>query len=189
MNYWNIALCIVIFVLLIMGVFYIIKRVKARIEHQIIQKIKTRLDRVVNLLVKEFPKDPRTQRLYERYQNTKLFESNNHETYTINKGEKIVMCIKNYAQNQKIHDDFNILMFVGLHELSHIMSVSVDHTDEFWSNFRFILNNASKWGLYVPVDYTYDPVDYCKMVVNDNPHFYERTTEEFVSDIRNILQK
>lgn len=187
MNLWNFALCGVVLVLFIMILFRLIQSQQNRKEHQIIQQIKTRLDRVVNLLVKEYPNDPRTKRLYERYQNTKLFESNNHETYTINKGEKIVMCIKNYAQNQKIHDDFNILMFVGLHELSHIMSVSVDHTDEFWSNFRFILNNASKWGLYVPVDYAFDPVDYCKMVVNDNPHFYERTTEEFVSDIKNIL--
>ena len=32
--------------------------------------------------------------------------------------------------------------FVALHELSHVMTVSVGHTQEFWENFKFLLKEA-----------------------------------------------
>jgi predicted metal-dependent hydrolase len=38
-------------------------------------------------------------------------------------------------------------MFVTLHEMAHLMTESLDahkHTREFWSNFRRLLEDASK---------------------------------------------
>ena len=32
--------------------------------------------------------------------------------------------------------DKNLLLFVALHELSHIMTVSLNHTEEFWDNLN-----------------------------------------------------
>ena len=33
-------------------------------------------------------------------------------------------------------------MFVTLHELAHVMTVSVGHTEEFWTNFKFLLTKS-----------------------------------------------
>ena len=40
--------------------------------------------------------------------------------------------------------ELNTLVFVGIHELSHIASVTKGHGDEFWDNFKFLLENAVK---------------------------------------------
>ena len=36
------------------------------------------------------------------------------------------------------------MTFVGIHELGHVMSKTIGHNDEFWSNFKFLLKEAKK---------------------------------------------
>lgn len=156
-------------------------------EKQLLRKLKKHLDLFVNRLHKTYPTNPNVKRLVQRYQHTKMFESKKPETFTLNKGEKIVMCLKDYSQNKKIHDDFNLLVFVGIHELAHIMSITVNHTTEFWNNFKFLLENAVYWNMYEPIDYSYDPAQYCNMLVYDNPYFYERSFKDFASNLTNII--
>ena len=62
-------------------------------------------------------------------------------------------------------------MFVALHELSHVASKSIGHTDEFWDNFKFILIEAEKIGVYKPIDYKNEKTEYCGMTINDNPYY------------------
>jgi DNA topoisomerase VI subunit B len=57
-------------------------------------------------------------------------------------------------------------------ELSHIATVSIGHTPEYWSNFKFILERAVEYGLYDPVDYKNNPTGYCGMTISDSP-FYD----------------
>ena len=62
------------------------------------------------------------------------------------------------------------MMFVSLHELAHIMTKSIGHdNDEFWSNFKFILTNATELGIYKNVDYRQEPEEYCGMMITDSP--------------------
>ena len=86
----------------------------------------------------------------------------------IGKGEKIVLCLRSKTKEAKL-TDINTLMFVLLHELGHIMTVSIGHTKEFWSNFKFILKNAVEINVYHNVDYSKDPQPYCGIEVNDSP--------------------
>ena len=51
------------------------------------------------------------------------------------------------------------------------MSSSVGHTDEFWENFKFLLDNAVEQKIYTPVDYKNDPQPYCGMDITDNPYY------------------
>jgi hypothetical protein len=60
---------------------------------------------------------------------------------------------------------------VAIHELGHIMTVSIGHTAEFWQNFRFLLKNAIDLGLYKPIDYKKKPAAYCGMDITDNPYY------------------
>ena len=62
-------------------------------------------------------------------------------------------------------------MFVALHELSHIATKSIGHTQEFWNNFKFIIANAKKIGIYTPENYKSAPKMYCGLKITDNPYF------------------
>ena len=39
-------------------------------------------------------------------------------------------------------------MFVAIHELAHIASETIGHNDEFWNNFKFLLDNAVEIKIY-----------------------------------------
>jgi predicted metal-dependent hydrolase len=62
-------------------------------------------------------------------------------------------------------------MFVAIHEIAHIMTLSVGHTEEFWQNFKFLLEHAVQLGIYEPIDYKKNPKNYCGMTISDNPYY------------------
>lgn len=93
-----------------------------------------------------------------------------HTAYSENKGEKIAFCLTKSKTGSTLIDP-NTLMFVALHELTHVGTVSVGHTPEFWRNFKFVLENAKNANLYKPVDYKKKPKGYCGMTISDNPYF------------------
>ena len=51
------------------------------------------------------------------------------------------------------------------------MTESVGHTKEFWQNFKFLLKDAAKMGIYKPVDYKKKPKSYCGLNITDNPYY------------------
>lgn len=68
------------------------------------------------------------------------------KSYTINKS-RIYMCLKD--DNGQYYDD-NSLMFVLLHEMSHVICKSIGHTNEFQQIFNELLIEATKVGIYNP---------------------------------------
>ena len=112
------------------------------------------------------------KRLISRFQPDNISEStpnNKYTSYSVNKGQKIVFCLRAKGQPKETLVDDNIIMFVALHELAHIMTVSVGHTEEFWENFRVLLRVAIKIKLYRDQDYASSPVDYCGTKITDTP--------------------
>lgn len=116
-------------------------------------------------------------RLVKNYNPKKIMEilpTSEFTAYSENKGEKIAFCLNKESKedvNGKLID-LNTLMFVALHELSHLATKSIGHTDEFWSNFKFILQESVKINIYDPEDYKNTETNYCGMEINDNP-FYD----------------
>ena len=98
-------------------------------------------------------------------------------SYTINKGDIIAMCIRSGKNHNQIHD-INIVLFVTLHELTHISIAAYDHPDEFWEAFKFILIEAEKFGLYYSPDFVSQPVEYCGIKINYNPRY-----DPYINDI------
>lgn len=88
-----------------------------------------------------------------------------YTTYTLNKGEKIVFCLRTKKDSKRSLHDINTLMYVAIHELSHIMSVSLHHTNEFHDNFKFLLDQSQKCGVYKYVDYSKNPTEYCGIII------------------------
>lgn len=90
-----------------------------------------------------------------------------YTSYSVNKGEKIAICLR---QPDNTFIDMNTVIFVTIHELAHIMTISTGHTKEFWDNMKFILEEAEKIGLYRPIDYLKFPEAYCGMEINSTPY-------------------
>jgi hypothetical protein len=110
-------------------------------------------------------------RLSKRFQPDNISETTpntKYTSYSVNKGQKIVFCLRDKGADEKLVDD-NIIMFVALHELAHIMTVSVGHTEEFWENFRILLRVAIALKLYKNQDYASSPVNYCGTKITDTP--------------------
>jgi hypothetical protein len=91
--------------------------------------------------------------------------------YSENKGQKIAFCLNKKKDKPELID-LNTLTFVAIHELSHVMTLSIGHKKEFWDNFKFLLENAKEIGIYSPIDYKKKPQEYCGMTITDNP-FYD----------------
>ena len=86
-------------------------------------------------------------------------------SYTINKGEKIVICLRSKLLNE-IHD-INTIMYVVIHELAHVACPEFGHTPLFKKIFIFLLKESHKINIYIPIDYRKKPQDYCGMTINE----------------------
>lgn len=77
-----------------------------------------------------------------------------NKSYTINK-EKVFLCLK--KKNGEYYD-MNILVFVTLHELSHVLSTTIGHDKNFNNIFDALLKKAAEMGIYdpsIPIDKNY----------------------------------
>jgi hypothetical protein len=114
-------------------------------------------------------------RMLQNYNPDSIFENNplpgEDTSFVVNKGDKFGICLREKVMNRGNIHDMNTLKFVILHELSHLGCVSYGHRYEFWSFFRFNLIQAEKAGIYIPINYEYQPINYCGLPVRFNPYF------------------
>ena len=106
--------------------------------------------------------------LFNRTKKINIMETPNDEkntSYTINKGEKIVICLRSKLLSE-IHD-LNTIMYVVIHELAHVACPEYGHTPLFKKIFIFLLKESYKINIYTPVDYRKKPQDYCGMTINE----------------------
>jgi predicted metal-dependent hydrolase len=149
------------------------EREKMELAANLLADVTQKMKDVVEYLKQKQPEDPRTQRLIKGFNPKKINETlptSELTAYSENKGEKLAFCL-NTSKNSSKLIDINTLTFVALHELSHIATVSIGHKQEFWENFKWILQNAKEAGIYSPIDYKKYPQKYCDMTINDNPYF------------------
>ncbi len=144
---------------------------------EMMSKINSSLDKVVSFYSgEEYEQDVPARLLVERYKPNRVMENSvtsPDTSYSENKGEKIVLCLRDKTSPPNYPlVDLNTVMFVVLHEMAHLMTESLSshqHTREFWANFRRLLEDASKIGIYSPVNYSRQPIEYCGMTITDSP--------------------
>jgi plasmid maintenance system antidote protein VapI len=132
-----------------------------------------KLTKLVNYVSEKYPDDEDIIRLKKNYNPKKISETlptSELTAYSENKGEKMAFCL-NKTKNTSTLIDLNTLTFVGIHELAHTMTKSIGHKQEFWQNFKFLLENAVKINIYKPVDYKKENQSYCGMTITDNPYY------------------
>ena len=149
------------------------ERHKLELAADMLARTTTKLKQIVSHVAEKFPDRENVKRLKEGFNPTKVVETlptSEFTAYSENKGEKIAFCLDTEKGNNKLIDE-NTLMFVGIHEISHIATKSVGHTDEFWKNFKFLLEQAVALNIYTPIDYKKNPQKYCGMEITDNPYY------------------
>lgn len=111
------------------------------------------------------------ERLNSNYNENYISESspgNKFTSYSINKGDKIVFCLRSKDEHKKLID-LNTITFVAIHECAHLMTKSIGHTPEFWDNMKFLLKEGITIGIYTKQDFNSNPVEYCGMTITDTP--------------------
>lgn len=130
---------------------------------------------LVEHLINKYPNDENVKLLNKNFNPKKIKEilpTSQYTAYSENKGEQIALCLSN--KNKKDTDnliDQNTLMFVALHELSHLATKTIGHDDLFWKNFKFLLKESETLGIYKPVNYKNHNKNYCGMKIKDNPYY------------------
>ena len=132
--------------------------------------LNSKIKSLINKLREKYPDNERVKLLKNRYNPSILSElpgGSNNTSYSVNKGERLVVCLRNKTNNEFI--DNNTVYFVILHELAHIMTTSIGHKTDFWENFRFLLKNAIEFNLYKYQDFKTNPQPYCGIKITDTP--------------------
>ena len=136
-------------------------------------EIRKRLIKFCAYLQKQYPNDKRIIRTINRFTPDNIYENypeddSESTSYSMNKGEKIYFCLRDKVNKSKFVN-LNVVMFVAFHEMAHVMSLSTGHTEEFWDNFKFILKNAVKLGVYKYIDFASKPFNYCGVKITTSP--------------------
>jgi len=140
----------------------------------LLARVTEKCKKLVDYVFKKYPNQDNVLRLYDGFNPKQIMETlptSEHTAYSENKGEKIAFCLNKAKHNNNELIDENTLTFVAIHELSHVATQSIGHKSEFWSNFKFLLEEAKEAGIYVPKDYKSSPQEYCGMKITDNPYY------------------
>jgi hypothetical protein len=94
-----------------------------------------------------------------------------HTSYSVNKGEKIHLCLRQReGANENLVDE-NVMVFVALHEMAHTITPTLGHGPDFWNNFGWLLKQAEAKGIYKFQDFKAHPVSYCGLHITDSPSY------------------
>ena len=90
------------------------------------------------------------------------------------------MCLRQRDTQERLVQE-NIVVFVALHEMSHVGTSSIGHTPEFWNHFAWLLQQAEATGVYEYTNFAAHPVEYCGVHITDSPK-YKETVEDGLHD-------
>ena len=140
----------------------------------LLAKVTEKCKELVKYTAEKHPDKENVKRLVKGYNPQKVMETlptSEYTAYSENKGEKLAFCLSKKKGDLGNLIDEHTLMFVAIHELSHVMTKSIGHKSEFWENFKFMLGCAKECGIHEPANYKKKPKEYCSMKISDNPFF------------------
>jgi hypothetical protein len=140
----------------------------------LLARVTEKCKRLVDYMQEKHPDKDNVKRLVKNFNPQKIMEilpTSSYTAYSENKGEKIAFCLNVTKGGKDNLIDEHTLTFVAIHELSHIACSAIGHTQQFWDDFKFLLQNAKEAGIHEPVDYSQTPTNYCSMKITDNPYY------------------
>ena len=139
-------------------------------------RVRQKLSKLYSYLLQKFPGKPQVQQLTQNFEPNpnRFWEATpdaEHTSYSVNKGEKVHLCLRQReGPNESLVDD-NIMVFVGLHEMAHVITPTLGHGPDFWNNFGWLLKQAEALGIYSYQDFKSHPVAYCGLHITDSPSY------------------
>lgn len=82
--------------------------------------------------------------IYPNIDRLEFYEAD--KSYTINK-RKVHLCLRD--ENNNYYNE-NMLVYVALHELAHVLCDEIGHTDKFHKIFQDLIDKAYEIGIYDP---------------------------------------
>ncbi len=143
------------------------KQKAAALLHLLVGDIK----QLIHYLKQNHPNNLHVKLIVKRFNPKNISEGSPHNkdfTYTENKGERLVMCLRD-KETMKLHQK-NLLLFPLIHELAHQgVPEYTGHGPEFIKVFKFLLEQAQAAGIYQPIDFNNAPQKYCSMTIDSHP--------------------
>lgn len=142
--------------------------------------VRQKLEKLIDVLRRRYPYKPQIIQLNQKFEADprRFYEAtpdSEHVSYSVNKGDSIHLCLRQRDDKKESLVDENIMVFVALHEMGHVItSPSVEsHGPEFWNNFGWLLREAESIGIYNYQDFKAHPVTYCGKKITDQPKYDE----------------
>lgn len=139
-------------------------------------KVRLRLKNLKMHLESKFPDKPQVKQLIQNFEAdpSRFYESTpdaDLTSYSVNKGESVHLCLRQREKDNESLVPEDVMMFVAIHEMAHMITKSVGHGPDFWNNFGWLLKEAETAGLYKAQDFKAHPVKYCGMSITDQPSY------------------
>ena len=140
-------------------------------------KVNMKVEKLIDHLEKKYSSDTsknyfiaKLKRNYNPYMISEAEVDPRYTTYTVDK-QDMHICLRTRDKAENIYD-INTLMYVVLHELSHLCNYTPDgypiqgHGDEFKRIFKFLVQESIQIGIYNYTDYSKFPVNYCGIILS-----------------------
>lgn len=139
-------------------------------------KVRLKMNKLKLHLESTVPDKPQVQQLMRNFEaNPNRFKEATpeaqHTSYSVNKGEEVHFCLRQRENGDESLVAEDIITFVAIHEMGHMITKSIGHEPEFWNNFAWLLQEAEKVGIYSHRDFRAHPVSYCGMKITDQPTY------------------
>ena len=142
----------------------------------LIAKVRIKIQNLYDYILQKFPDKPQVKQWNRNFipEPSRFLEATpdaEHTSYSVNKGEKVHLCLRQRnGQDEQLVTE-NIMVFVTLHEMAHAITSTIGHGPDFWNNFGWLLKQAEAKGIYSYEDFKSHPVSYCGMNITDSPAY------------------
>ena len=142
----------------------------------LIANVRLKMQKLYESMKDKFPNKPQVKQWVQNFTPSaeRFLEATpdaEHTSYSVNKGEKIHLCLRQREGNNESLVSEHVMVFVALHEMAHVVTPSLGHGPDFWNNFGWLLKQAEAIKIYEYQDFKAQPVSYCGMHITDSPAY------------------
>ena len=139
-------------------------------------RVRIKMNKLKLHLETKFPDKPQVTQLSKNFEANpgRFYEATpeaEHTSYSVNKGEAVHFCLRQREGKDESLVKEDIITFVAIHEMGHMITASVGHGPDFWNNFAWLLKEAEAVNIYTHQDFRAHPVSYCGMKITDQPTY------------------
>ncbi len=154
--------------------YYLVRQMKnSQDASDILATINQNIILLSNYAVKEFTLPPYNNYmkfLQQKSKHVKISENSfasKYTSYSVEKGEELVFCLRS-KQHPETFYNFNLLMYVVIHEMAHIACPEYGHTPLFTNIFTKLVELAIRKNIYYKIDFKLNHLDYCGLLLTDS---------------------